>query len=44
VPEGGEEATGKLLRDDVVQLVPLARAEGLYSGEELRSGKINVVE
>jgi hypothetical protein len=26
VPEGGEEAAGKLLRDDVVLLVPLGRA------------------
>jgi hypothetical protein len=33
VPEGGEEAAGKLLRDDVVLLVPLAGAEGLCSGE-----------
>jgi hypothetical protein len=33
VPEGGEEAAGKLLRGDVVLLVPLARAEGLCSGE-----------
>jgi hypothetical protein len=32
VPEGGEEAAGKLLRDDVVLLVPLAGAEGLCSG------------
>jgi hypothetical protein len=27
VPEGGGEAAGKLLRDDVVLLVPLAGAE-----------------
>jgi hypothetical protein len=33
VLEGGEEAAGKLLRDDVVLLVPLAGAEGLCSGE-----------
>jgi hypothetical protein len=33
VPEGGEEATGKLLRNDVVLLVSLAGAEGLCSGE-----------
>jgi hypothetical protein len=33
VPEGSEEAAGKLLRDDVVLLVPLAGAEGLCSGE-----------
>jgi hypothetical protein len=33
VPEGGEEATGKLLRDDVVLLVPLTGAEGLFGGE-----------
>jgi hypothetical protein len=33
VPEGGEEAAGKLLRDDVVLLVPLTGAEGLCSGE-----------
>jgi hypothetical protein len=33
VPEGGEEAVGKLLRDDVVLLVPLAGAERLCSGE-----------
>jgi hypothetical protein len=33
VPEGGEEAAGKLLRDDVVLLVPLAGAEGLCSGK-----------
>jgi hypothetical protein len=33
VPEGGEEAAGKLLRDDVVLLVPLAGVEGLCSGE-----------
>jgi hypothetical protein len=32
-PEGGEEAARKLLREDVVLLVPLAGAEGLYSGE-----------
>jgi hypothetical protein len=31
VPEGGEEAAGKLLRDDVVVLVPLAGAEGWCS-------------
>jgi hypothetical protein len=33
VPEGGKEAAGKLLQDDVVLLVPLAVAEGLCSGE-----------
>jgi hypothetical protein len=33
VPEGGEEAAGKLLRGDVVLLVPLAGAEGLCRGE-----------
>jgi hypothetical protein len=31
VLEGGEEAAGKLLRDDVVLLVPLAGAEGRCS-------------
>jgi hypothetical protein len=31
MPEGGEEAAGKLLRDDVVLLVPLAGAEGRCS-------------
>jgi hypothetical protein len=31
VQEGGEEAAGKLLRDDVVLLVPLARAEAWCS-------------
>jgi hypothetical protein len=31
VPEGSEEAAGKLLRDDVVLLVPLAGAEGWCS-------------
>jgi hypothetical protein len=31
VPEGGEEAAGKFLRDDVVLLVPLARAKGWCS-------------
>jgi hypothetical protein len=31
VPEGGEEAAGKLLRDDVLLLVPLAGAEGWCS-------------
>jgi hypothetical protein len=35
VPESGEEAAGKLLRDDVVLLVPLAGAEGLCSGESM---------
>jgi hypothetical protein len=33
VPEGDEEAAGKLLRDDVVLLVPLAGAEGWCSVE-----------
>jgi hypothetical protein len=33
VPEGGEEAAGKLLRNDLVLLVPLAGAEGLCCGE-----------
>jgi hypothetical protein len=33
VSEGGEEATGKLLRGDVVLLVPLAGAEGLCRGD-----------
>jgi hypothetical protein len=33
VPEGGEEAAEKLLRGDVVLLVPLAGAEGLCRGE-----------
>jgi hypothetical protein len=31
VSEGGQEAAGKLLRDDVVLLVPLAGAEGWCS-------------
>jgi hypothetical protein len=31
VPEGGEEAARKLLRDDVVLMVPLAEAEGRCS-------------
>jgi hypothetical protein len=31
VLEGGEEAAGKLLRDDVVLLVPLVGAEGQCS-------------
>jgi hypothetical protein len=33
VPEGGEEAAGKLLRGDAVLLVPLAGAEGLCRDE-----------
>jgi hypothetical protein len=33
VSEGGEEAAGKLLRDDVVLVVLLAGVEGLCSGE-----------
>jgi hypothetical protein len=33
VPEGGEEVAGKLLRGDVVLLVPWAGAEGLCRGE-----------
>jgi hypothetical protein len=33
VPEGDEEAVGKLLRGDVVLLVPLAGAEGICRGE-----------
>jgi hypothetical protein len=32
VPKGGEEVAEKLLRDDVVLLVPLAGAEGLCNG------------
>jgi hypothetical protein len=35
VPEDGEEATGKLLRNDVVLLVLLAKAEGLCGGESM---------
>jgi hypothetical protein len=35
VPEGGEEAAGKLLRGDVMLLVPLAGAKGLYRGESM---------
>jgi hypothetical protein len=31
VPEGSEEAARKLLRDDMVLMVPLAEAEGRYS-------------
>jgi hypothetical protein len=31
VLEGGEEAARKLLRDDVVLMVPLAKAEGRCS-------------
>jgi hypothetical protein len=31
VPEGGEEAARKLLRDDVVLMAPLAEAEGWCS-------------
>jgi hypothetical protein len=33
VPKGGEEVAGKLLWDDVVLLVPLVGAGGLFSGE-----------
>jgi hypothetical protein len=33
VLKGGEEAAGKLLRGDVVLLVPLGRAKGLCRGE-----------
>jgi hypothetical protein len=42
VPEGGEEAARKLLRDDVVLLVPLAGAEGLCRGEAERRRSLSL--